>query len=121
MKALALLVLLAVAGIAGCAERPPAADEVVVDVLASRYRFEPGTDAPIEVAVGTTIVFRLTSSDVTHGFAIEGLHPGVEVLPGETVELRVTVREPGTFTLYCTVFCGPGHPQHKGVLQVTAA
>ena len=117
MKVVALLALLAVPLVAGCVERP-VENEVVVDVVASRYAYAPPN---ITAKVGDTLVLRITSSDVTHGLAIEGLHAGVEIPPGETVELRVKLTSEGVFTLYCTVFCGTGHPQHKGTLTVLAA
>lgn len=117
MKAALLLVLVAVPLLAGCLERP-LVKEVVHDVVASRYAYDPPN---VTVRVGDVVVFRVSSSDVTHGFAIEGLHSGVEIPPGETVEVRVRVTEAGTFTIYCTVFCGTGHPQHKGSLVVLPA
>lgn len=117
MKALALLALVVVPLFAGCAA-PEKGTEVVVDVVASRYRYAPEN---VTARVGDTLVFRVTSADVTHGFAIEGLHAGVEIPPGETVEVRVKVTSEGSFTIYCTVFCGTGHPAHKATLTVLAA
>lgn len=118
MKGLVLLVALLVAPIvAGCIERP-IEKEVVVDVVASRYSYAPPN---VTARVGDTLVLRIRTTDVTHGLAIEGLHAGVEIPPGEVVELRVKLTSAGEFTIYCTVFCGPGHPQHKGTLTVLPA
>lgn len=114
--AVLFLGLLMVPLLAGCAA-PDAGKEVVVDVVASRYAYVP---ANVTAHVGDTLVFRIRSEDVTHGFAIEGIHAGVEIPPGETVEVRVKVTSAGTFTIYCTVFCGTGHPGHKGTLTVLA-
>lgn len=121
--------LLALAGataalVAGAAylalQEPPAAEEPrVIEVETSRYTFAPGKDEPIVVAAGETVTFRVTSLDVTHGFAIEGLHAGVEVPPGETVEVTVRFGAPGEHRIYCTVFCGADHPSHKGTVVVT--
>ena len=118
---LALFVLLAAPLLAGCLERPGQPEPIVVEVTTSRYEFDPGTNESIVVPKGTVVVFRIRSLDVTHGFAIEGLHTGVSVPPGEVVEVRVRADQVGTFRIYCTVFCGAGHPEHKGTLVVTEA
>lgn len=120
-RALLLGALLAAPLLAGCLEPRREPDTIVIDLTTSRYRFEPGTNASIVVPQGSVVVFRVRSLDVTHGFAIEGLHPGVSVPPGEVVEVRVRADQVGTFRIYCTVFCGAGHPEHKGTLVVTGA
>lgn len=96
----------------------PPSDALVLDVTTSRYRFDPGTDQPINVTLGQTVVLRLRSSDVTHGFAIDAYGINVEVPPGDVVEVRFTADRAGDFAIYCTVFCGAGHPEHKGTLHV---
>ena len=114
-----VLVLLAAPFLAGCVGPREEPDAIVIDVEVSRYRFDPGTTESIVVPKGSIVVFRVRSLDVTHGFAVEGLHTGVSIPPGEVVEVRVRADQVGTFRIYCTVFCGAGHPDHKGTLVVT--
>lgn len=121
----ALIALVAVAALAAllflawrAQEERPDSETRVVDVVVKRYRFDPGTNAPLNVSSGETVVLRLTSTDVTHGFAIPDYGVNVEVPPGQTVEVRLTANRIGDFAIYCTVFCGTGHPEHRGTLHV---
>lgn len=91
---------------------------VELNMTTGRYFYEPGTEQPLEVPLGSLVVIRLTSIDVTHGFAILEYGVNVEVPPGEVVEVRFRADKAGDFTMFCTVFCGSGHPQHKGTLRV---
>lgn len=66
------------------------------------------------------VIIHYRTEDVPHGFAING-YPEVgpyEVTPGQTVTFQFTADKAGTFIFYCTVFCGPGHPEHRGTLIV---
>jgi len=112
--ALALL-LLVIPAFAGCASSP---DAKTLDVAVKRYDYTPGSGEPLNLTLGETVVLRLHSTDVTHGFAITEYGIQTEVPPGQVVEVRITPDKGGDFTIYCTVFCGTGHPQHKGVLHV---
>ena len=104
----------------GCLQRgSEGTGEVVeVNVTVARYQYTPGSEAPLSVPLGSTVVLHLTSADVTHGFAIEGYGVSAEVPAGGTVNVRFQASRAGDFVIYCTVFCGSGHPQHKGTLHV---
>lgn len=111
-------VLGALAGLlAGCASDAPA-DARAVDVDVKRYDYTPGTDAPLNVTLGETILLRIHGKDVTHGLSIVEYGINVEIPPGQTIEVTFTADKAGDFTIFCTVFCGTGHPQHKGTLHV---
>ena len=63
---------------------------------------------------------RLTSDDVMHGFAIgQQPWPAVDVKPGQVTELSLTFDEPGTYTYYCTRWCGPNHWRMRGTIEVS--
>ena len=125
-SALALLAVPLALLVAGCASFAPpegpcggvALQEVTIDVTVGRYHFTPGTDAPLEVPLCAMVVLRVTSEDVTHGLAVDGYRVSEEIPAGQTVEIRFLADKAGDFTIYCTVFCGAGHPQHKGTLHV---
>jgi len=74
----------------------------------------------IVVSRGDLVVIHLSSSDVAHGFAIDGYENvgPYEVAAGQTVTFSFVADRAGRFTFYCTVFCGPGHPNHKGTFIV---
>lgn len=74
----------------------------------------------LTVAAGEPLRLRLTSGDVVHGFAIaQTERPSVEVLPGQVTEVTLTFDRPGTYTYYCTRWCGPNHWRMRGTIEVT--
>jgi len=74
----------------------------------------------LSVAVGQPLQLRLTSDDVMHGFAIgQSGQPAVDVKSGEMIEYTATFDKPGTYTFYCTRWCGPNHWRMRGTITVT--
>jgi FtsP/CotA-like multicopper oxidase with cupredoxin domain len=74
----------------------------------------------IEAKVGVPLHLRLTSDDVMHSFAIgQSDMPPVDVAPGKMTELTLTFDKPGTYTYYCTRWCGPNHWRMRGTIEVT--
>jgi heme/copper-type cytochrome/quinol oxidase subunit 2 len=56
--------------------------------------------------------------DITHGFAIDEYDIRAYIPPGEKVTVSFIADKLGTFTYYCNVFCGVGHPHMHGIFQV---
>ena len=78
------------------------------------------TPSTIRARVGVPLHLRLTSDDVTHSFAIgQSDIPAVDVLPGQMTEITLTFDKPGTYTFYCTRWCGPNHWRMRGTIEVT--
>lgn len=85
--------------------------------MAESGGWTPGT---IQAKVGVPIHLRLTSDDVMHSFAIgQSDTPAVDVLPGQMTDLTLTFETPGTYTYYCTRWCGPNHWRMRGKIEVT--
>ena len=91
------------------------AGERVVYIDLSQFKFEPGR---IVVNRGETVVFKLRSLDVTHGFYIDGYGVDTVVRPGEVVTITITAYQAGKFKIRCSVTCGPLHPFMIGDLVV---
>ena len=88
---------------------------VVVSVTASTFSFTPD---PIEVPSGKPITFRLTSSDVIHGFQVIGTNVNAMVVPGYISQTTVTFDKPGTYAIACHEYCGLLHHAMVGTLLV---
>jgi mono/diheme cytochrome c family protein len=55
-----------------------------------------------------------------HGFAIgHSDQPAVDVKPGEMTDLTLMFDKPGTYTFYCTRWCGANHWRMRGTITVT--
>lgn len=115
-----LVVLLFALGATAAGARPPQAegDVKVIDVIASRFKFEPES---ITVAQGDSVRLRLHSTDRSHGIAIKAFRVKA-LIPktGETVTVEFVADRPGTFDVTCSEYCGTGHGGMKGRLVVLA-
>ena len=84
-------------------------------ITAKQFQFDPAT---IEVSKGDKVRLLVTSTDVPHGFSIAEYGINVRVNPGKTETVEFTADKQGTFTAFCSVFCGSGHSNMKGKLIV---
>lgn len=80
--------------------------QVVVRVLAEQYAFQPNC---LIVPEGVPVTFRVTSSDVVHGFQIIGTNVNSMVVPGYVSTFVTTLEGAGERTMPCHEFCGVGH------------
>ena len=87
---------------------------VIVSVVASDFSFSPD---PIEVPAGRPITFRITSSDVIHGFEVIGTNANTMVIPGYVSQFTMAFR-PGEYTIGCNEYCGILHHAMVGKLIV---
>jgi plastocyanin/ferredoxin len=104
---------------------------VTVDIEAHQYAYEPHR---ITVDSGDEVHLRLASTDVVHGFYLEGHDIEAEIRPGTlTVQLRhpstgeefqpveeivFTAGRPGKYRYRCSVTCGTLHPFMQGEMIV---
>ena len=88
---------------------------VVVVVVAAMFNFDPN---PIEVPANRPITFRLTSSDVVHGFEIAGTNANAMAVPGYVSQFTVTFHTPGEYPIVCNEYCGIAHHVMVGKLVV---
>ena len=69
--------------------------------------------ANLEVAAGTLVEFRVTSLDVTHGFALYGAERQIiaqtQAMPGYFNRLLVRFDEPAQYKVFCLEYCAAGH------------
>ena len=91
--------------------------EQVVAVVARRFQFEPAT---IRVRAGRPVLLRLTAPEVPMGFSLPDLQVRTDIVPGREAQLRFTPARPGSYGFLCDVFCGVGHENMDGTLEVLA-
>lgn len=88
---------------------------IVVSVVAEMYSFSPN---PIEVPANRPVTFRLTSSDVIHGFEVVGTNANAMAIPGYVSQFTVSFPKPGEYTIGCNEYCGVLHHYMVGKLIV---
>ncbi|MNH98756.1 cytochrome c oxidase subunit 2 [compost metagenome] len=72
----------------------------------------------MEVPVGATVEFIVTSKDVVHGFAIPGTNVNMMIVPGEISHVKHTFTEPGEYLILCNEYCGGAHEFMKTTIIV---
>lgn len=81
--------------------------------------------SPDNVPAGSLVEFRVTSTDVNHGFALYGPEGRVlaqtQAMPEYTNRLLVRLDVPGTYTVQCLEYCGIGHAPMRASFRVAAA
>ena len=84
-------------------------------ITAKQFEFSPST---IEVNKGDKVRLIVTSADVPHGISIREYGINEQLNPGKPVTIEFTADKEGTFTAFCSIFCGSGHSNMKGKLIV---
>lgn len=87
----------------------------VIEVTASKYKFVPD---PIVVKLGEKVRLLVDSTDVTHGLAITEFKINAVIRPDIIDKIEFTADKEGTFRIFCSVYCGPGHSHMHGTLIV---
>ena len=106
----------------------PGEGDVVVEAEAyqwgwNMYYPEEGnfsTNAEIVIPKDTDVYFRVTSTDVIHGFAVPELGLKQDAMPGATNTIKTVANEEGEYQGYCTEYCGVAHSQMYFTVEVVS-
>jgi cytochrome c oxidase subunit 2 len=63
----------------------------------------------LHVPVGTPVRITLVSADVIHSFWVPQLHGKIDLIPGDTNEIRFLATRPGMYRGQCAEYCGLQH------------
>jgi cytochrome c oxidase subunit II len=63
----------------------------------------------LHIPVGIPVKVYLTSADVIHSFWVPRLQGKLDVIPGDTNDIRLLASNPGTYRGQCAEFCGLQH------------
>jgi len=89
--------------------------EVVIKVVAKRFDYTPNV---IKLKKGVPVTLELTTKDVVMGFSAPDFATRADIIPGKTARVRFVPDKAGTFTFVCDIFCGTGHEQMEGTIEV---
>ncbi len=108
---------------------PPEPDgrkALTIEVNGQQYlwRFDYPGDAisyyKMVVPTNTTVVLRITSSDVQHSWWIPKLGGKADAVPGHINETWFKISKEGTYKGQCAELCGSGHADMRGVVQAVS-
>lgn len=85
---------------------PNADGGVTATVIALTFAFQPNE---IRVPAGRPVTFRVTSTDVVHGFQIVATNGNTMVVPGYVSQFTTAFDTPGEYLIVCNEYCGIGH------------
>lgn len=88
------------------------------NMTAQQYSFSPSS---ITVEEGDTVNLSIKSVDVDHGFSIAEFGVNTTLSAGKTTSVSFTADKVGTYTFFCSVYCGSGHASMTGTLVVKEA
>lgn len=102
----------------------------VVDVSSRQWAWDmklqgqPAADKLV-LKAGSPVEFRVTSTDVNHGYAIYAPNGRIAIqtqaMPGFVNKILHTFTEPGQYRVMCLEYCGIGHAPMVAEFEVTAA
>lgn len=74
------------------------------------FTYANGKTSPkLFVPVGKPVLVNLVSADVLHGFYIPAFRIKHDVVPGMKNHVWFMADKPGSYDLFCSVYCGTGH------------
>ena len=103
---------------AASAPPPSIQDERTIEIVATRFAFEPSR---IEVTEGERVKLLVKSGDGVHGVEIQKFKVNKKVpRGGDPITIEFVASAAGEFPILCSEYCGDGHEDMKGMLVVTA-
>jgi cytochrome c oxidase subunit II len=101
-------------------ERRPKGPEAVIKVTGRQFQWSfeyphaltggaPVTSYQLYVPNGESVLFKIHSEDVIHGFWVPAFRVQIDAVPGITTTLRATPDRLGSYPVVCSVLCGAGH------------
>ena len=85
------------------------------NITAIQWAFIPST---IEVNKGDRVILHVKSVDVTHGIWLPEFGLNQRLEPNQTVTIDFIADKEGTSQIICSLYCGDGHFDMKGLLIV---
>jgi cytochrome c oxidase subunit 2 len=87
-----------------------------VHMVAKMWAFDPPI---INLPRGSRVRFYLSAKDVNHGFHIDKTNVNLMAVPGAVNYGEAVFNETGKFRVVCHEYCGSGHQNMAGMINVT--
>lgn len=85
-------------------------------VVSKMFSFKP---SPLKVPKGSIVDFYVVATDVVHGFYIDGTDVNLMAIPNAVNYAQAHFEKPGKYQVICHEFCGLGHQDMVGTIEVT--
>ncbi len=115
MTRLAAAMLLGLAVLAAVPLAVAAESPRVVTLAAKRFEYDPPV---VAVRLGEPVVLEITALDHDHGFDLPAFGIRADLHQGRVTRIAFVPDRVGVFAFHCDVFCGDGHEDMVGTLQV---
>ncbi|MFB6172910.1 MAG: cytochrome c oxidase subunit II [Haloarculaceae archaeon] len=107
------------------ATAPTEPNALEVEVIASKYVWTfhyPDSDVTstnkLVVPTDRPVYLHVVSEDWLHSFHVPDLALKQDAFPGQYNTIKTELYETGTYQLYCAEYCGVGHSQMTGTVEV---
>lgn len=88
----------------------------IIAVSVGDWYFKPEV---INMKKGEKVQIQVTSDSGVHGFGVPELGLNVRVEAGKTITVDIPTDKTGSFSIICTVPCGPGHREMKATIVIS--
>lgn len=82
---------------------------------AKMWMFQPNY---LKLPTGSQLDIFLTAKDVLHGLFVAGTNVNLMAIPGTIANATHTFSRPGRYQIICHEFCGSGHQNMQGIIEV---
>ena len=106
----------AVVPVVSVVSRSDAAAPRVIPMRARRFVFIPDR---VKLKADETVVLSITAEDVVMGFSAPDFDVRADLPPGQAIKVTLTAGKPGSYGFLCDIFCGSGHENMSGLIEVT--
>ncbi|MFP6560769.1 cytochrome c oxidase subunit II [Paraburkholderia sp. B3] len=91
------------------------ANQYSVYMVGHAWAWSPGV---IHIKEGAQVTFYVTSTDVLHGFEVQGTTINVTAMPGAVSRVEYKFERAGTYYVICNEYCGIEHHSMIGRIVV---
>jgi len=89
--------------------------ERVIRITTKKFAFSPDH---LTLKKGEPVIFEFVADDVVMGWNLTEFRLRADIVPGKATRMRFVADRTGEFTFFCDIFCGTGHEDMAGSINV---